>query len=194
MSISNLRRGYGRDEAGSTAVEFALVSIVFLTLMFGIIDAARFAWEFNSAKAAARAGARFAAVSPPVVQQLVAYDAIGSLGLAGGSTLPTDGVAIPDYSCNSTTCTSSGTRVAANFTSIVTRMQQYYPKVQAGNVTITYRERGLGVAGNPFGTDVQPLITVGITGLTFRPMALRIFGVTLTLPSVETTFSGEDLA
>lgn len=194
MSMLNLRKGYARDETGSTAVEFALVSIVFLTLMFGIIDAARFAWEFNSAKAAARAGARFAAVSPPVVQQLVAYDAIGSLGLPGGSSLPTDGVAIPDYSCNSTTCTSSGTQVAANFTPIVTRMQQYYPKVQASNVTIKYRERGLGVAGNPFGTDVQPLITVSITGLTFRPMALGIFGITLTLPAVETTFSGEDLA
>ena len=48
--------------------------------------------------------------------------------------------------------------------------------------------------GNPYGTDVEPLITVSITGLTFRPMALRIFGITLTLPSVETTFSGEDLA
>ena len=194
MNMSNFRNGYGRDEAGSTAVEFALVSIVFLTMMFGIIDAARFAWEFNSAKAAARAGARLAAVSPPVVQQLVAYDAVGSLSLPGGAALPSDGVSIPDYSCNSTSCTSSGTQVAANFTPIVTRMKQYYPKVQASNVTIKYRERGLGVAGNPYGTDVEPLITVSITGLTFRPMALRIFGITLTLPSVETTFSGEDLA
>jgi len=194
MTTSNLSKEYGRDETGSTAVEFALVSIVFLTMMFGIIDAARFAWEFNSAKAAARAGARLAAVSPPVVQQLVAYDAVGSLSLPGGAALPSDGVSIPDYSCNSTSCTSSGTQVAANFTPIVTRMQQYYPKVRASNVTIKYRERGLGVAGNPYGTDVEPLITVSITGLTFRPMALRIFGITLTLPSVETTFSGEDLA
>jgi len=103
-------------------------------------------------------------------------------------------VSIPDYSCNSTTCTSSGTRVAANFTPIVTRMQQYYPRVQAANVTIKYRERGLGIAGNPYGTDVQPLITVSITGIVFRPLSLRIFGATFVLPSVETTFSGEDLA
>ena len=195
MAVRETHRRYLTDETGAAAAEFAMVSVLFITMMLGIIDGARFAWEFNSAKAAARAGARLAAVSPPVVQQLVDFDAVnGSLALPGGSSLPTDGVSIPDYSCNSTTCTSSGTRVAANFTPIVTRMQQYYPRVQAANVTIKYRERGLGIAGNPYGTDVQPLITVSITGIVFRPLSLRIFGATFVLPSVETTFSGEDLA
>lgn len=195
MVVGKSHRRYLTDERGAAAAEFAMVSLIFLSMMLGIIDAARFAWEFNSAKAAARAGARLAAVSPPVVQEFVNFDAVnGPLALAGGSSLPSDGVSIPDYSCNSTSCTPSGTLVAANFTPIVTRMQQYYRKVQAANVTIKYRERGLGVAGNPYGTDVQPLITVSITGVTFRPLSLRIFGLTFALPSVETTFSAEDLA
>ena len=194
MRASMDRKRYLADEAGAAAAEFALVSIIFLSMMLGIIDAARFAWEFNSAKAAARAGARLAVVSPPVVSQLVAYNAVTSLSLPGGAPLPTDGVSIPDYSCTSTSCTSSGTLVSANFTPIVTRMQQYYRKVQAANVTIKYRERGLGVAGNPYGTDVQPLITVSLQNITFRPLSLSLFGVTWTLPNVETTFSGEDLA
>ena len=193
MSMPKIRMGYAGDEAGAAAAEFALVSVVFLSLMLGIIDAARFAWEFNSAKAAARAGARLAVVTAPVVSQLVSYNAVTSLGLAGGSALPADGVSIPDYSCTSTSCTGSGTLVTANFTPIVTRMQQYYPKVQAANVVIKYRERGLGVAGNPFGTDVEPLVTVSLQNITFRPLSLRLFNVTFTLPSVETTFSGEDL-
>ena len=43
------------------------------------------------------------------------------------------------------------------------------------------------------GSDIEPLVTVSITGLTFQPIALQVFGVTLPIPTVETTLVGEDM-
>ena len=194
-----------RSSGGATAVEFALISMVFLGVLLGAIDMARFAWEFNAQKAAARAGARFAAVHPPAVTELADFHAItacSGLGFGGGENL-TSGI-IPDYTCTSTSCTGTaasgcglsgaGTLSTTNFNAIVNYMKRYNPRISASNVEIKYRERGLGVAGNPFGTDVSPLITVTLTGVTFRPIALRIFGVNLPLPSVATTITAEDMS
>ena len=73
-------------------------------------------------------------------------------------------------------------------------MRTIYPKVQAANVSVEYRHVGIGVAGNPYAPDVEPLITVRTTGLTFRPGSLRIVGVTsLPIPAAASTMSGEDL-
>lgn len=50
-------------QRGAAAVEFGLVLIVFLALLIGIIEFARFLYVFNSAAEATRAGARTAVVS-----------------------------------------------------------------------------------------------------------------------------------
>ena len=52
------------DERGAAAVEFALVSIVFLTLICGVIQASLFFWGYDVASHAAREGARRYAVDP----------------------------------------------------------------------------------------------------------------------------------
>lgn len=189
-----IRSSFLRRQDGAAAVEFALVSLIFVSMMLGVIDMARYAWEINSAKAAARAGARLAIVIPPVVSQLVNFDAVTSCTLGGGSAIPqTCNPGSTDYSCTSSACTAGGTLVSANFTPIVTQMQQYYGRLQASNVRVQYSQRGLGVAGNPMGSDIEPLVTVSITGLTFQPIALQVFGVTLPIPTVETTLVGEDM-
>lgn len=194
-----------RSECGATAAEFTIVSVLTLVLLIGILDLARFAWEFNSQKAAARAGARYAAVHAPAVTQLVDFDAVTSCSGAdlGGGQKITTGM-VPDYTCTSASCTGTtasgcglsgnGTLSTTNFNAIVTYMKRYNPRIAASNVTIFYKERGLGVAGNPYGTDVSPLITVSLQNLTFRPIALRIFGVTLNYPSVATTLTAEDMS
>jgi Flp pilus assembly protein TadG len=51
----------GRD-AGAAAVEFALVSVLLLTLLFGIIQSGYFFFQSTAAEHAAREGAREAAV------------------------------------------------------------------------------------------------------------------------------------
>ena len=52
------------DERGAAAVEFALVSIAFLTLICGVIQASLFFWGYDVASHAAREGARRYAVDP----------------------------------------------------------------------------------------------------------------------------------
>jgi len=51
-----------KKQAGSTAVEFALVLIVFLTFFLGITDFARMLFTWGAADEASRNGARFAAI------------------------------------------------------------------------------------------------------------------------------------
>lgn len=50
------------QQAGATAVEFALVLILFLTFLLGILDFSRMLFTWNAAAEATRAGARYAAV------------------------------------------------------------------------------------------------------------------------------------
>ena len=51
-----------RKQAGATAVEFALVMLIFLTFFLGITDFARMLYTWGAATEAARHGARFAAI------------------------------------------------------------------------------------------------------------------------------------
>lgn len=51
-----------KKQSGSTAVEFALVLILFLTFFLGILDFARMLWTWNAANEATRWGARVAVV------------------------------------------------------------------------------------------------------------------------------------
>ena len=51
-----------RKESGATAVEFALVLIIFLTFFLGITDFARMLWTWSAANEATRWGARISVV------------------------------------------------------------------------------------------------------------------------------------
>jgi Flp pilus assembly protein TadG len=71
-------RALMREEAGAALVEFALFAGLLLILAFGIIDFGRALFTANNITAAAREGARYAAVlqnptaSTPQIQQRVA--------------------------------------------------------------------------------------------------------------------------
>lgn len=49
-------------QRGATAVEFALVLLIFLTFLLGILDFSRMLYTWNAANEATRAGARYAVV------------------------------------------------------------------------------------------------------------------------------------
>lgn len=185
-------RSFLKDEQASTAAEFGLLSVVFIGMMLGIVDMARLAFEVNSAKAAARHAARIAVVSLPAVKELIDYDAV-ACGIPGGQPIPVGGAcAPPDYVCQSIGC-GSGTLVKPNFDRIVTAVRSYYGTAKAANVVIEYRHRGLGTSGF-IGSDIEPLITVRLVGLTFQPISLQMFGVApFPIPSVATTLTAESL-
>lgn len=49
-------------QGGATAVEFALVLLIFLTFLLGVVDVSRMLFTWNAAAEATRAGARYAVV------------------------------------------------------------------------------------------------------------------------------------
>lgn len=64
-------------------------------------------------------------------------------------------------------------------------------QIQPSNVTIEYTQSGLGYAGDPWGPDVSPIVTVQLSGLQFRPlMALAM--VTVSMPEFHTSLTFED--
>ena len=57
-----MRRALKSRQSGSTAVEFALVLLIFLTFLLAVTDFSRMLYTWNAAAEATRAGARYAAV------------------------------------------------------------------------------------------------------------------------------------
>lgn len=56
-------------QTGATAVEFALVLLIFLTFLLAITDFSRMLYTWNAANEATRAGARYAAVCDDTASQ-----------------------------------------------------------------------------------------------------------------------------
>ena len=57
-----LPRKNKRGERGQALVEFSLIRIVFFRLVFGMVDAGRAVWNYNTLAHATREGARYAIV------------------------------------------------------------------------------------------------------------------------------------
>ncbi len=61
--VLKMSKTISRSDRGAAAIEFAIVVILFLTLIFGIIDGARMVWSYNTLSSAVKMGARFASIS-----------------------------------------------------------------------------------------------------------------------------------
>jgi Flp pilus assembly protein TadG len=73
------KRRTEKSEKGQTLVEFALVTLVFFILVFGITEFGRALWTWNTIVQATRAGARYAVVETPTsddmqIKKVVAYN------------------------------------------------------------------------------------------------------------------------
>lgn len=64
-----MRRITRSRQKGATAVEFALVLLIFLTFLLAVTDFSRMLYTWNAANEATRAGARYAAVCDDTVSQ-----------------------------------------------------------------------------------------------------------------------------
>jgi len=198
-------RALWKDSNGASAAEFGLVVPLLTLLLFSVIDAGRFMWEYNRGEKATQAGARMAVVTDVIDGGLIAPTYIGNtyggVTLSQGDRIPAS--ALGTVSCMSTSCTCTGTcptgvpgtRNAAGFSAIIQRMQYMMPEIQASNVTVEYRGSGLGFAGDPDATrpQISPLVTVKLTGLQFKPLAFMTFKA-FNMPTFATTLSAEDLS
>ncbi len=93
----NASRGFGQGNSGAATVEFALVSIVFFTVLFGIIEGGRLIYDYNRVSFAARDGARWAAVHASAsedrektIAEIQAYVSDRSFGLVPATDLGLD--------------------------------------------------------------------------------------------------------
>lgn len=185
-----------KSTSGASAAEFALTLPAFLVFLFGIIDAGRFAWEYNKAEKATQVGARFAVVTDPVAPGLAAYDFTGGT-LTSGDTIPASSFGVLRCTkalgcvCQTNPCPTGTGAVTGSWIKLVARMRQIDPAIQESNIQVEYRGSGVGFAGDPTGMDIVPLVTVQLTGMTFRPLvilALKPIG----MPDFHTSLTAED--
>src|SRR6185295_1695695 len=115
------------------------------------------------------------------------------------------GTASPGTNCRTYSdvlCTggSGGSCNNANFTTVLNRMRNISPLIQAANVTITYANANVGYLGGP----TVPRVTISVAnvpyGTVMTSLITRIYNLvrrtptTLTnLPTISATMTGEDL-
>ena len=194
-----------RDVRASGSAEFALVLPILIIFLLGAVDVGRLMWVTNMAEKATQMGARYAIVTDILPPKLLAEDYVGTsfCGNLGTSVctsgdLITSRTALGPLVCTSTSCTcgtgatcpAAAAMATGVFHNLVLHMKKYYPAVADANVTVTFNGSGLGYAGDPTGMDVVPLVTVGLTGLTYTPVSLFKF-VSFGLPAFATTLSDE---
>jgi hypothetical protein len=200
-------RGLWRSELGGVGAEFAMIVPLLIIFVVGMVDVGRFMWTWNRAEKATQMGVRYAAVTDMADAVNVA-DPTQDTGLWTYDFYTNDAIPrgdpIPEASFGGATCTSSGCTcnvgatcpplgsISAGFTNTVARMQAFMGEIEAANVTIEYNYSGLGYSGDPYGSDVNPLITVRLSGLTFSPALAYLFGGTIPIPSFDSTLSMED--
>lgn len=185
-----------RDRRGASAAEFALVLPLLIILLLGMIDTGRFMWEYNQAEKATQMGVRYAVVTEMVPSGLETYSFALSDNILAGTAVPLANFtsAICDTSsctCTGTVCGAAGYDAAA-FDAIVARVRYFYGPVTDANVRVEYRNVGLGYAGDPNGPDVAPLVTVRLTGMSFRPLSTMMIGKTVTMPDFRASLTLED--
>lgn len=103
-----------RHQRGTTAVEFAIVALLFFTLLIGIMEMGRLLWTWNAAVEATRLGARLAvvcdkdAVAHIKTRMQVMLPALES----GHITISYLDPGNPPDTCTSATCKSVQVRLA----------------------------------------------------------------------------------
>lgn len=188
-----------RDERGMAA-EFALVVPLLLLFLLGTIDVGFYAYTINRAEKATQIGARWAAVTNPLAQEIRSADYTNVLV---GTTVVRQGDRIPAGALGLLTCTSTGctcttapcpgtTFDSAAFNALRDRMQQILPAITDANIVVEYSGAGLGFAGDPNGPDVAPLITVRLQNMTYSPIALSPLGASTGLPDFAYSLTAED--
>ena len=199
-------RSFLRDQSGGPAAEFALVLPIALLFLFGIIDVGRFMWEYNRAEKATQMGARFAAVTDMVPSGLAGYSFARQCGIVQGDPVPVSAfpgmncagggsIASPTASCTlsgASSCSLPTSASGAALGAIAARMQAFKSDITPSNVTVAYAYSGLGFSGDPNGSNVAPLVTVRLTGLTFTPISTQVFNINTPMPDFSYSLTMED--
>jgi len=209
--MSRLRQ-LGRDQSGTTTIEFTIVALLFLLLTFGLVEFGNMFWQYNSAAKAAQLGARLAAVSSPVWSELANLEDSGTPGGAwidayevtcDGNSADCDGTYTGDYDATAMDCLVFGRSASSPPCDTECEpagidqeagMCDRFGRIAPENVSVTYSHTGLGFAGRPGGP--VPTVTLQLVGLQFEFLAIGdlLDLQPITMPPFTVTMTGEDLS
>jgi hypothetical protein len=189
-----------KTKDGSTTIEFVVVFLAFIGIMFFVIEVTLYMFFLASLEKAAEAGARRAATSSPVVNISLVNERANNSVRYGAR-------------CTSSTCRSWNGRPpgcgpnrqpcsGAAFQNILREMRRFNGQITADNVSITYTYTGIGFAGGP----AAPMVTATVSCVPFQAGILGLLlgdgggndgdgcpGVRA-LPPRSASMTGEDLA
>ena len=69
--VSGSHKNIWRDESGAVLIEFTAAAFTFFIILFGVVEFANVYYQWNAATKAVQLGARLAAVSDPVSNDLL---------------------------------------------------------------------------------------------------------------------------
>lgn len=199
--LKRLAARFRREEDGASLIEFSLVVLLFLFLVFAIIDFGRLANAWVGANKATQIAARIAAVRPPVCDDVPAVNTRGALTSPDFGSLCRFGAG---------TCADPGdficTGVAGNGTAdeIFGAIRPLLPPgTQIDNLRFSYtHDPNLGFLGGPY----VPMVTVELEDVDFEFVSqlgafVRVLtgndstlGTTLSIPGMSVSLPGEDLS
>jgi Flp pilus assembly pilin Flp len=186
-------RALYRDEEGAALIETTLVFTLLILMTLGTIDLARAFAQWNTAEKATQIGARAATITDLVAQELADFDCKNT-SIELGMPCANGGTSFGTIICSgaSSNCDNGNTFDTVAFNTILTRMQVVYPQLQASEVTVEYRDIGLGFAGRE---GPVPAVTVRLNNIQFNFIVLSsLLGLpTITMPDFRATLVGEDL-
>lgn len=130
------KKSNNKNERGAALVEFAIVSTVFLSVMFGVLEFGRLFWTHNALRDAARRGVRYASIrrndsaGQTAVKNVVVYG-----DPAGGSTPIVSG--LTPSNVNIDYANYNGLQLSARATVSITNYQfQFSVPLLGGTMTM----------------------------------------------------------
>jgi len=153
---------FARGEGGAVLVEFGAVIVVFLMMLFGLIDMMRLGFTMVMADKATERAVRMAVVMPPACPDLPDYNARGSnTDVEWG----TDCGAGPDICADAGSFDCVGEPNGPTSSEIWEAVAELMPEgAGVENLRFVYQfDPAMGFVGGPF----TPVVTVEITGLDF---------------------------
>jgi len=197
-------RTFFKDTQGTVSVEASFILVIMVALTGATIEAGHAYFQWNGAQQAARHGARLAATTDPVADNLRDMTGLGN-GVEPGAPLPeyTRSCSGKTGSCNSGNYNSRAMSdivygpdndgVCGATQKDRRGMCDIFKDVSLENVEVIYRNSGLGAAGFP--ANPAPLVTVKVTDMKFNFVFLNLFTPDSfsKMPDVTVSIMAEDL-